>query len=242
MKWNKFVDSGILGTKTTKSAGGKAGENTGYVLRMDVPGDIPCFQLGNGNKTVFIYPRSFSLKFGKFYHLVGTFDGKEAKLYVNGEMVASRKLENFSICYGDIPAPLTLGYARYLSYFDGVIDRVRIYSKALTSEAIKSRYLKEKEEIKDAGEKPPLVKAKSDFPPITRHGKTYLYQPRYKEKDSPLTRITDEEKEKGYILYQRSNPRDVYPVSIPEREEIKNRIFLFATPGEYESTWFTIYP
>jgi hypothetical protein len=75
---------------------------------------------------------------------------------------------------------------------------------------------------------------------IMRHGRIFTYQPRGKI-DSPLSLVSAEEKENGYITYLRKNPRDTYSWSIPQKGEITKDIAIFATPGESVSAWFSIY-
>jgi len=77
---------------------------------------------------------------------------------------------------------------------------------------------------------------------ITYKGTTFLYSPRAKEKDPPLSaQIKDKYKKKGYIVYHRKNLRHLYPDSIPQLEEIKESLRNFACPGQYATFWFSIY-
>ena len=73
-----------------------------------------------------------------WYHIVGTYDQESGamNIYVDGTLVDSKTykftqmttVRNFSIGYGDS------------GYFDGVIDEVRIYDRALTAEEVKELY------------------------------------------------------------------------------------------------------
>ena len=67
---------------------------------------------------------------GTWYHVVGTYDGNTMALYVDGVQDASRVIGATTL---DTTAPLLLGenYARGNSYFDGVLDDVRLYSRSL---------------------------------------------------------------------------------------------------------------
>ncbi len=71
-------------------------------------------------------------------HLTGTFDGKVMRLYVDGEPAASM----------DRPGPvkpnehpLTLGSYEtgHVAHFVGILDEVRLYSRALTAEEVRAR-------------------------------------------------------------------------------------------------------
>jgi len=72
-----------------------------------------------------------------WYHVVATWNGNWMKLYINGQYLSGVSKS------GDIPtttAPLTIGsiYNSYL--FNGTIDEVRIYNRALSSEEINASY------------------------------------------------------------------------------------------------------
>ena len=57
-----------------------------------------------------------------------------------------------------------------------------------------------------------------------------------------LAELTDEESERGFVVFHRDTLSEVYPNSKPTREEIDGAIDSFATPGEFEPLTFSIYP
>ena len=73
---------------------------------------------------------------GQWYYIVYTYDGQTSKLYINGELKSSlQKTATFTantqdLFIGKHENPL------YPYYFNGVIDEIRIYNKALTPDAI----------------------------------------------------------------------------------------------------------
>ena len=77
----------------------------------------------------------------KWHHIAGTFDGKNLKLYLDGEEVASAESS-----FGIVSGPNPVGIGADLTYdaqnpnvpatFKGVIDNVRIYDKALSKEEL----------------------------------------------------------------------------------------------------------
>ena len=86
----------------------------------------------NGGKVV----GTTVIQTGVWYHVVGTYDGTNVKIYVNGS------LEN-SVAYSSTPGttdqPLVIGrwYGNYNDYYtDGQIDQVRIFSKALSASEV----------------------------------------------------------------------------------------------------------
>jgi PKD repeat protein len=69
-----------------------------------------------------------------WYHVVGTYNGTTQKLYVNGEEVDSVSWSStFTITTG-----ITLGkdHEADIQYFNGIIDDVRIYNRALSAKEI----------------------------------------------------------------------------------------------------------
>jgi len=80
------------------------------------------------------HPDSTTLKTGRWYHVVGTYDGDMQKLYINGLLKASR------IRHGT----LSPGYSVYISHFyysfSGLIDEVKVYEKALSAKEIFQHY------------------------------------------------------------------------------------------------------
>ncbi|MFA6714506.1 MAG: carbohydrate binding domain-containing protein [Victivallales bacterium] len=78
---------------------------------------------------------------------------------------------------------------------------------------------------------------------ITYNGQTFLPRPRYgKARENALSpRLCQSNKEQGYIVYMRENPRYLYPESIPQPEEINNGIRTFACPEQYAAAWFMMY-
>jgi hypothetical protein len=81
---------------------------------------------------------------GLWYHVVGVYDNKTMTVYVNGTQDGSAIFP--AAGQGDSLAGLYIGKTGYWSgypddrYFNGVIDEVRIYNRALTDQEISDRY------------------------------------------------------------------------------------------------------
>ena len=80
---------------------------------------------------------------GQWIHMVGTYDGSNIRLYVNGELICTRPIS------GDIPVdanPITFGMEendasrRMLSFFNGRIDEVKMFNRNLSASEIQSLY------------------------------------------------------------------------------------------------------
>ena len=75
---------------------------------------------------------------GVWYFIVGTYDGRTQKLFINGELVASASRSGtFTITSG-----ITLGgdYENEVQYLNGLIGSVYIYDRALSESEIKYLY------------------------------------------------------------------------------------------------------
>ena len=74
---------------------------------------------------------------GSWYHLVGTYDGSVQRLYVNGSLVASQaQTGNVDTVGGDF----RIGTTRATEFFNGTIDDVAVYNKALTPAQVEAHY------------------------------------------------------------------------------------------------------
>jgi len=74
----------------------------------------------------------------RWYHIVGTYDGSEMKIYQDGSLKNTTATTD-SIQIND--KPLRLGYWSESDFFNGFIDDVRIYNNALSSSQIKQEYV-----------------------------------------------------------------------------------------------------
>ena len=102
---------------------------------------------------------------GHWHHFVAVNDGSKTTLYVDGFIINSRSETLFDI--SSINEPYVIGSqiigAPETNRFDGVIDEVRIYNRALTAEEIKQHY---------EGTQTALSLTKSASPHSIKHGQT----------------------------------------------------------------------
>ncbi len=85
------------------------------------------FQVGDNTANYFdnlTYPNA-SLSTGTWYHIVGTFDGDQGKLYLNGVEVDSYS-KTTTISYVAVNSQAVIGKRGSEDYFDGVIDEIRV--------------------------------------------------------------------------------------------------------------------
>lgn len=125
---------------------GKSG-NDYFVFDLQQNGKVIHF-LKTGGTIRWKYRTIRTLSPGVWYHVVVTQEGIAPKTYINGDEV-STELESGSTSYNsyyldDLGAgnKYLIGRSSYAPryYFNGIIDEVAIYSRALTPEEIKAHY------------------------------------------------------------------------------------------------------
>jgi len=104
--------------------------------------------LVTGNSGVYSYADStVKLQKGVWYHIVATWDSKNVMLYINGALKGSAK--NTTGAVRDSSGGLVIGAqlpdqfynSTYKNFcFNGLIDRVQLFSTAMTPEDVSSRY------------------------------------------------------------------------------------------------------
>ncbi|GAB63955.1 MAG: hypothetical protein DWB56_06385 [Candidatus Jettenia sp.] len=103
-------------------------------------------QNGSGTRSTRTVQKDLGNSVGKWYHVAGTYNKitGEQKLYVNGLLVNTRTHP-----VGNTIVPMTaypdmrVGYSRVnKGYFSGIIDDVRLYNRALSSQEIQNLYNK----------------------------------------------------------------------------------------------------
>jgi len=78
---------------------------------------------------------------GKWYHITGTYDGSEIRIYVNGKVVNKQTVGSF-VPYAEVGEPLVIGnrppdMARPLN---AIVDDVRIYNRPLSDDEVWQLY------------------------------------------------------------------------------------------------------
>jgi len=76
----------------------------------------------------------------KWYHVVGTYDGTKVRLYVNGVEDATPQDQTGTINTGTTNSMFLMGDENGTNLFSGIVDDVRIYSRALSADEVYSLY------------------------------------------------------------------------------------------------------
>ena len=76
---------------------------------------------------------------GQWYHVVGTHDGTNIRLYINGQLEGAGAA-TFPIDYGTTPLYLGTAQVPFSGYFNGVLDETSIYNRAISAAEAASIY------------------------------------------------------------------------------------------------------
>jgi hypothetical protein len=111
-----------------------------YVLEFQPDGLTPQFVLRTSGRLDAV--SNVKITFGSWTHIAGTYDGTTSKIYVNGKLTGSREVNgtitvgNQLVCIG-AHSPVEPADR---NWFNGIIDEVCIYNRALSAEEIKEHY------------------------------------------------------------------------------------------------------
>ncbi len=105
---------------------------TKYILRIDNHGKITFAVYTPGWKSVTI-PWKKRIIDTDWHHLVATYNGKSLKIYVDTELYAEKKASGKLKLSS---SPVYIGSENPINYFDGSIDEVSLYTKALSKTEI----------------------------------------------------------------------------------------------------------
>ncbi|HEY3323570.1 MAG TPA: LamG-like jellyroll fold domain-containing protein [Planctomycetota bacterium] len=112
------------------------GTSSGY--RMGVVEGKPCFEIPLTDWSHHLKANE-PLPTGRWVHLAGTFDGKTMRIYVDGKEQGSLerpgeiKPNAFHLCIGNFEV-------KHAAFFNGLLDEVKLYRRALTADEIRKEY------------------------------------------------------------------------------------------------------
>jgi len=110
-------------------------ERYGYILLVHADGSIT-FAIGDDVGRDRLDTPAGVISTGTWYHIVGTWDGANLKVYVDGSLVKTapqtrNSVQNYNTYIGSNV------FGVDLRWMDGIIDEVRIYNRALSQAEIK---------------------------------------------------------------------------------------------------------
>jgi|GEM_PF-2381064 len=91
----------------------------------------------NGSRSVWIGPVAFAPQTGTWYNISVTKSETLYSFYVNGGLAGTVTDSN---TYPDVSGPLTIGKAEELGFFDGLLDEIALYNRALSAVEVQDIY------------------------------------------------------------------------------------------------------
>jgi hypothetical protein len=133
--WAAIVDKMTSGYWSNSLGGIWASDQGGFtaVIGSGEPGNPP-------GSVVYVH---FKPPLNAWYHVVAVADGEKIYLYLNGELKGSAVITDYiksTLTPNDAPVIIGKRTADIGPSFDGTIDEVRIYNRALSPEEIKAHY------------------------------------------------------------------------------------------------------
>ena len=134
--WDNAYENNIL----TKS-----GETSGlgvWSLHHKTTSDGFRFELVDSGTPYPLFENIPSTGFNQWYHIVGTYDGSDMDLYVDGSLSNSTTTYTGLINTNDESLIIgkKLWWGSHYSYWDGLIDEVKIYNRALSASEVSEHY------------------------------------------------------------------------------------------------------
>lgn len=130
-KWNGGGDQWI-------DKGAHSAKGTGCGIMVHAAANF-YFMLGDGGaRQDLTFPAAGKVPVGKeWHHIAATYDGKEMIAYGDGEPFGNRKASFKLSCTTDKPLYVGGGVDRPQYVFDGAIDEVAIFNRALSQDEVK---------------------------------------------------------------------------------------------------------
>ena len=120
-------------------------QNGCYALRFG--GERLALILWFGGKPVYLNSRKTDWVAGQWYHLVGTYDRAQMRLFVDGAEDADSP-QSRSGPWATSVMPCCIGAGGGGGFFRGAIDEVRVYARALSPDEIAARHIEGRESIR----------------------------------------------------------------------------------------------
>ncbi|HEX8246539.1 MAG TPA: LamG-like jellyroll fold domain-containing protein [Pyrinomonadaceae bacterium] len=112
----------------------------GYSLIKLPDNRLAYTSISNSGVHTTVVDNTQTVEIGRYYHVVGTYDGTTARLYVNGRKVAEQ-FHGQPLDYDT--RPVTIGATNEANWdgkMNGAIDEVKIYNRALSDSEIQANY------------------------------------------------------------------------------------------------------
>jgi hypothetical protein len=118
----------------------------GYKLQFESPSstdDDLVVSIGDGPAQRFLvrYNSTNDLTLNDWHHVVGTYDGYTANIYIDGELKSTADPGYYTILHDDSALMIGAEYYYWGCHYGGLIDNALVYNRALSPEEVLSHYL-----------------------------------------------------------------------------------------------------
>ncbi|SLM30995.1 exported hypothetical protein [Desulfamplus magnetovallimortis] len=100
---------------------------------------VAAFYLTNGSWSTDIVVNTFALDFDEWYHIVGVREGDTLKVYINGSLTGQYTAPSVTANVNNT-TPIRIGQHAWREPFNGAIDEVALFNRALTADEIYSHF------------------------------------------------------------------------------------------------------
>jgi RHS repeat-associated protein len=149
----------IIFKKNTRSA-----QYEGYTIFKfrSSGGDKLGFSASSASGTSASAVSTTSIVVGRWYHVVGIYDGSALKIYVNGSLEGSTPV-SFPLNYDTRPVFIGgSGESNFDGRLNGLVDEARIYNRALSDSEVQAIFLANRNSLCRTANQPPVVNAGAD--------------------------------------------------------------------------------
>jgi len=133
--------SGVNSREIVSKIGGPNSDPGSYTFSIDPLSQKAYFIVSDGSSYAVVYSSSTILT-NQWTHLAGTYDGSMVKIYVNGQFAGSTPWTQgiFAENHNPLVIGCTLQNPNPTSFFNGLIDELSLYNRALSTNEIAAIY------------------------------------------------------------------------------------------------------
>jgi hypothetical protein len=121
------------------------GAGYGYKIQFETPtseNDHLVVAIGDGvaNRSLIDYNSISDITLNQWHHIVATFNGSIAMLYIDGALKASSSPQPYEIKYDDTPLCIGVEYYDGNPFFNGLVDNLVIYDRPIAANEVLQHY------------------------------------------------------------------------------------------------------
>jgi hypothetical protein len=130
----------MTGTQNVQHLVGKrpnGSQQFNWQIAFNYPANVGLSYGGSVSGTFFGVVTQYQIPINQWIHVVGTYNANSYSLYINGVLILNESASNF---YADVNCPLTFGNSGGFQAYNGTLDDIGIWNRALTPAEIQALY------------------------------------------------------------------------------------------------------